>query len=352
MLFGCFKTKKGPSSKEGIPQKTASSTLRKVPTSTKTGADAGTAATLKNAETASQISSTPSNTTTAANASGKEDHEDKPQDPRILKLQEEIEPIRKKIVDHTVYAKVNSVERLSTFMQSHIYAVWDFMSLLKHLQRELTCIDHPWVPVGDPRTRYLINEIVTDEECDVSEEGVRMSHFELYLLSMERAGAPTKEIEEFVRNMVSARNAAKANGLPVQNASEVVAQSLSNVGAKEHVQKFVQSTFDVINSGKLHVAAACFTFGREDLIPHMFITFVRDLHQENPEKFQIFKYYLERHIEVDGDHHAILAHQMTALLCGDDDQKWTEATEAVKYALQARVDLWDAIEREYEEESI
>lgn len=311
---------------------------------------AGAAAT-KNAETVSQISSSPSNTTTAANASGKEEHEEKPQDPRIVKLQEEIEPIRKKIVDHTVYAKVNSVERLSTFMQSHIYAVWDFMSLLKHLQRELTCIDHPWVPVGDPRTRYLINEIVTDEECDVSEEGVRMSHFELYLLSMEKAGAPTEQIEEFVRNMVSARNAAKANGLPVQNASQVVAQSLSDVGAKQHVKDFVQSTFDVINSGKLHVAAACFTFGREDLIPHMFITFVRELHQENPEKFQIFKYYLERHIEVDGDHHAILAHEMTALLCGDDEQKWAEATEAVKFALQARVDLWDAIEQEYDEES-
>lgn len=345
MIFGCFGTKKEPTSK------TASSNTRKMPVATSATTTKAGAAATKNAETVSQISSSPSNTTTAANASGKEEHEEKPQDPRIVKLQEEIEPIRKKIVDHTVYAKVNSVERLSTFMQSHIYAVWDFMSLLKHLQRELTCIDHPWVPVGDPRTRYLINEIVTDEECDVSEEGVRMSHFELYLLSMEKAGAPTEQIEEFVRNMVSARNAAKANGLPVQNASQVVAQSLSDVGAKQHVKDFVQSTFDVINSGKLHVAAACFTFGREDLIPHMFITFVRELHQENPEKFQIFKYYLERHIEVDGDHHAILAHEMTALLCGDDEQKWAEATEAVKFALQARVDLWDAIEQEYDEES-
>ena len=57
----------------------------------------------------------------------------------------------------------------------------------------------------------------------------------------------------------------------------------------------------------------------------------------------VLLYYLERHIEIDGDHHSQLAYQMTADLCGDNEQRWDKATAAVKKALQARIDLWDGI---------
>lgn len=212
-------------------------------------------------------------------------------------------------------------------MQHHVFAVWDFMSLLKALQRELTCVDVPWVPRGSANTRYLINEIVTGEESDVDADGNRMSHFELYLAAMKQAGADTGHIHALLAEL--------ANGTAVHEA-------LKRCNAAEAISNFVNTTFDVIATGKPHVMAAVFTFGREDLIPGMFLSFVAELNKQG-QKADIFQYYLERHIEVDGDHHAHLAYEMTTELCGDDDAKWAEARTAVEQALQARVVLWDAI---------
>lgn len=108
-------------------------------------------------------------------------------------------------------------------------------------------------------------------------------------------------------------------------------------------QKFVNFTFNRIQEGKSHVLAAIFTFGREDLIPGMFMSLVNDIHKSFPNTVSKFKYYLERHIEVDGGHHSHLALQMTALLCGNDPQKWQEAQEAAVASLQARLALWDGV---------
>lgn len=246
----------------------------------------------------------------------------------IERLQASVEPLKQQLIEHPVYRKITSLEYLHQFMQHHIFAVWDFMSLLKVLQRNLTCVAIPWVPKGDAETRYLINEIVTGEESDTDENGNRHSHFELYLEAMKQSGCATENIE----TMLSALAAGKS-----------VQEALAAAGAPVAAMDFVQNTFDVIASGQPFLQAAVFTFGREDLIPGMFISFVRELHAEAPEKISMFKYYLERHIEVDGDHHAHLAHRMTASLCGTDETKWQQATEAVKTALEHRIRLWDAI---------
>ena len=113
---------------------------------------------------------------------------------RIAQLKQEIEPLREQLIAHKLYRNINTIESLHTFMQHHIFAVWDFMSLLKALQQNLTCTTLPWMPVGNANTRYLINEIVTGEESDVDQTGARTSHFELYLKAMEQAGADTSAI--------------------------------------------------------------------------------------------------------------------------------------------------------------
>lgn len=247
---------------------------------------------------------------------------------QIEKIQQATEALRQQIVTHKAYKAIQEIEDLRLFMQHHIYAVWDFMSLLKCLQNNLTCTTVPWFPKGDGETRYLINEIVAGEESDVDTAGVRKSHFELYLDAMKQCGADTNHIETFLKAM--------------QN-ENTLDDAFVFSDTPDAARSFVEYTFDIISSDKPHVQAAVFTFGREDLIPNMFLSIVNDLNTANPDSISIFKYYLERHIEVDGDHHSHLALQMTAGLCGDDEQKWNEAEAATMAALQRRIDLWDGV---------
>ncbi len=247
---------------------------------------------------------------------------------RINQLKNKIEPLRKQIVDHPVYSVINDIDELKTFMEYHVFAVWDFMSLLKSLQNNLTCTSVPWFPVGSAETRYLINEIVAGEESDVDMNGERKSHFELYLDAMKQSGANTAQVEKFTAELKSSNNLQSA---------------FTNAAVADEAKEFVQFTFDIINSNKTYLQSAIFTFGREDLIPGMFHSIVKKLSQQFPENISIFNYYLERHIEVDGDHHSHLALQMTANLCGDNEAYWNEAETAVIESLQKRIRLWDGI---------
>lgn len=242
----------------------------------------------------------------------------------VARLQASLEPIRNRLTSHPLYSKVRTTADFRIFMQYHVYAVWDFMSLLKALQRTLTCVEVPWLPVYNGDVRYLINEIVLGEESDVDETGRRLSHFELYLGAMEQAGADTSLIRGLVGSL---RNGATPG--------EAIAAT------EAAVRQFLEFTFDTIRLDKAHVLAAVFTFGREDLIPDLFLPIVRSFPEDSG--LQKFKYYLERHIEVDGGHHSHLALQMLQELCGDEPQKWMEAEIAAREALESRIRLWDAV---------
>ncbi len=247
---------------------------------------------------------------------------------QIEKLKVLTEPLRQQIVNHKVYSVINTLEDLRVFMEYHVYAVWDFMSLLKSLQNNLTCTTVPWFPKGTADTRYLINEIVAGEEADLDPDGNRKSHFEIYLDAMTQCGANTKEVTTFIESL-------QRNG-DFQTAFE-------KAGTPAAAADFVGFTFEMINSKKDYLQSAVFTFGREDLIPGMFISIIGDIHKNFPGSVDIFKYYLERHIEVDGDHHSHLALQMTANLCGNNEQFWKEAGNATLASLQQRINLWDAV---------
>jgi hypothetical protein len=249
----------------------------------------------------------------------------------IQKINVAIEPLRQEIINHKVYAEIKDLEDLKIFMNFHVYAVWDFMSLLKSLQNNLTCTSVPWFPVGNTKTRHLINEIVAGEESDVDGEGVTKSHFELYLDAMNQCGANVDKMDLFVSSMQK---------------SVDFKMAYEKAKTPKAAQNFVDFTFDCIHSNKSHVQAAVFTFGREDLIPAMFHSIVSDMHEKFPDSLTIFKYYLERHIEVDGDHHSNLALEMTSNLCGTNEVFWQEAEEASILSLKQRIALWDGI---YEE---
>ncbi|HTM99822.1 MAG TPA: DUF3050 domain-containing protein [Pedobacter sp.] len=244
----------------------------------------------------------------------------------LNRIQSLIEPLRQQIIDHRLYAEIKDVEDLKIFMQYHVYAVWDFMSLLKSLQNNLTCTTVPWFPVGSGDTRYLINEIVAGEESDVDSFGVRKSHFEIYIDAMTQCGADTSSIATFLSSL-------KRTG-DLQSA-------FLKAEMPQAARNFVAYTFKTIESKKSYLQSAVFTFGREDLIPSMFISIVNDVYEQFPKSVSIFKYYLERHIEVDGDHHSHLALEMTANLCEENEQLWEEATQATLESLQKRIELWD-----------
>ena len=237
-----------------------------------------------------------------------------------------ITPVRETIIQHPLYSEMQRIEDIRSFMQYHVFAVWDFMSLLKSLQRHLTCTDIPWVPKGSAATRYLINEIVTGEESDVAPDGTRVSHFELYLQAMEQAGADTSGISDCLQQL--------QDGKSITSVLETLPTA---------VRSFVKYTFNLITTAPVHVQAAVFTFGREDLIPDMFLALVTDLDKQFPGQISLFKYYLERHIEVDGDHHSHLGMEMVQELCGNDPVKWEQAAQASKAALEQRNMLWNGI---------
>ena len=113
---------------------------------------------------------------------------------KIQNVIDHIESSQKELVNHKIYSKISSVDELKIFMENHIYAVWDFMSLLKALQVNLTCIKNPWIPSDNTQAARFINEIVLEEETDEIKGGGVISHFELYLEAMKQIGANTSKI--------------------------------------------------------------------------------------------------------------------------------------------------------------
>jgi hypothetical protein len=243
----------------------------------------------------------------------------------IQAIEARIAPLRARLTTHPLYTAIRTSAHLRTFMESHVFAVWDFMSLLKSLQARLTCVDIPWVPSPFPESRRFINEIVLGEESDQF-NGRAISHFELYLEAMTESGADTASIRSLLAQLT--RHPGTFDPTTVQ--------------APAAARDFVTATFDIIQRGSLAAIAAAFTFGREDVIPDIFRELVRDLHRRG-NNLGKFIWYLERHIEVDGEDHGPLSLRMVADLCGDDETLWEESTSAAESAIAARLALWDGI---------
>jgi hypothetical protein len=265
---------------------------------------------------------------------------------------------RERLVRHRIYGLVNSAARLRRFMQSHVFAVWDFQSLLKAMQQRLTCTSIPWVPTPDAEARRLVNEIVLDEESDALPEGGSASHFELYLHGMRNAGADTGPIDRMIETLRAGVSQVGKPAATVRQdvdgvsqvgkpAATVVGDAMREAGAPEAAQAFVRHSFAVIESGSTHGIVAAFTYGREDVIPDMFRGLVSSLASRDPA-WERFHWYLDRHIEADDEKHAPVCRRIMARLCGDDPAKWAEASRMARACVEARIALWDAIAAELE----
>jgi hypothetical protein len=245
-------------------------------------------------------------------------------------ITQNLKPLKNRLLNHSLYSKIKDVDDLNIFSNAHVYAVWDFMSLLKFLQINLTSISIPWFPSKNTTTAKLINEIVAGEETDEDQEGQPVSHFEMYIDSIEEFGLNTSEI---------------INNLNTLNNIETIDKDIEKLDIKSYVKDFLKFTFSVIKRGKIHEVASVFTFGREDLIPDMFIPLIEGINSENNDLNKLI-YYFKRHIEVDGDMHGPMSMEMLSYLCNNDPSKISESALIAEKALLARISLWDGIENE------
>jgi hypothetical protein len=236
----------------------------------------------------------------------------------------ELESQHQIIANHSMYKKIVTLSDLKIMMESHVFAVWDFMSLLKRLQRDITCVELPWKPSHySKKLVRLINEIVLVEESDLDRNGEVIDHFSLYLNAMDEVGANTVILKNFIVDFDFSK--------------------LSNAQ-----KNFVQYNLELAANGGIHEVASAFFFGREKLIPDMFTSILTDLNanldSNDQGRFSNLKYYLERHIQIDGDEHSHLAHECLSELCGSNENKWEDAKMAGLKSLKLRGDLWNEVE--------
>jgi len=236
-------------------------------------------------------------------------------------------PYTKKLEEHPVYEAVESLEDLQCFMEHHVYSVWDFMSLIKYVQSVVAPAQYPWVPKGDASIRRFINELVLEEETDETHiEGEFSSHFELYQRAMLEVGADAEASFDFVR-IAGEQGIDAALRLPdIPSAS----------------RDFTETTFKFINGDQPHKVAAALALGREHIIPCMFRS-ILDKMKVSVEQAPIFHFYLNRHIDLDGDCHGPLSLKLLNSLCDNDETKVQEAIDAAKAAISARIEFWDGV---------
>jgi Protein of unknown function (DUF3050) len=247
------------------------------------------------------------------------------------RLADSLRPTLEAVETHPVFGAVGTEEQLRTFMEHHVFPVWDFMSLLKFLQAELAPSKWPWMPRPHGDLVRLVNDIVTGEECDRlpkshRKEASHASHFDLYLMAMREVGADTAPITEFLEEV-------RSRGLEAALHAPMV---------PEPSRAFMNETFSLLHEGKAHRVAASFSFGRENVIPGMFNSLLAKL-GIGEDRAPIFHYYLKRHAELDGDEHGPAALRLVATLCGEDPTSIEEAIDAAKEALASRARLWDRV---------
>ena len=244
----------------------------------------------------------------------------------FIKSDAELSKLHEELKCHTLYQKIKTKNDLKVFMESHVFAVWDFMSLLKRLQRDITCVSLPWKPSPYPKSVVrMINEIVLGEESDLDQNGQSCDHFTLYLNAMREIGADTTRLDNLLNDLQTSK--------------------WCNQGERE----FVEFNLNLSQTGELHQVAAAFFYGREKLIPDMFTSILGDLKNQFTEntqsEFPSLLYYLKRHIEIDGGEHSHLASDCLNALCGNDKKKWEEAISAGVQSLKLRKALWDSVEK-------
>ena len=231
---------------------------------------------------------------------------------------------------------ITSIADLRLFMEHHCFAVWDFMLLLKTLQQHPAPSGVPWVPPTHPEIAGLVNSLVAEEECDLLPENLggplHLSHFAIYRRAMIEIEANTSVIDTVLQ----------------QASCGDLAGSLRHRDIPAPSSRFLRTTQELIASGEVHALAAAFAYGRELLVPDLFRGLLdRLIVLELP--CPTLRWYLERHITLDGDSHGPLAETMVLTLAGNDPAAHQTVRTVRRQVLADRAAFWDAIELQLRE---
>ncbi len=241
------------------------------------------------------------------------------------------EALKAPLMQHSLPTRMLNLEDYRVFMKYHVFAVWDFMSVLKGLQYGLIGTSLPWMPQGDPIIRRMLNEIVLEEESDQVHSELYLSHYELYRSAMQEVGAD----DFWIR--LHEQNIRQSNAMDL---------SLQDSRLPEVIRNFLKIHWTILQSGEIHRIAAIFALAREDIIPELFEKILHGAIGRSDLNAPRFRFYLERHIQLDGENHGPLSRRLLNLLIAGDPQKQAEALAAAHSSLQARCQLWDAVQKE------
>jgi len=226
-------------------------------------------------------------------------------------------------------------EELKIFMSYHVYAVWDFMSIVKCLQSYICPSSYPWKPSKYTKNgiAHFINEIIFSEESDNDDQGNYYSHFDLYVMAMNDIGVDVKEINDFIFS---------CNQIPMKfnnkNSANLPFESM----------EFVKNTFECLNTNSFANTAAIFTFGRETTIPDMFSKILSKI-DENNTKFSKLRLYITRHIDIDSSRHGPLSIKLFEYAHGNNQEYYDEAIKFAIKAIDSRIKLWDGVLKKIQE---
>jgi len=251
----------------------------------------------------------------------------------IKVIEDATEDLINKLRHHRIYSLIKTPGDLKIFMSYHIYCVWDFMNLVKKLQLTFTSCEIPFRPAENGvqrQIRRFVNEVILEEESDEI-EGSFISHFAYYFRAFNEIDEDNDDYQhvfDFYDKVAETKDSYE--------------KLLELDSIPKVARTFMRSTMSQVQHKSPLVTAASFTFGREDLLPHIFKELISQPLLAQDRRLKKFEIYLDRHIELDGDCHSHLAKKMCAILA-NSDADWKLAKEASLKAIKSRLAYWDEV---------
>ena len=234
--------------------------------------------------------------------------------------------LRHKITTHPLFKSKLEPKQICKFMESHIFAVWGFMSILKSLQKKITSNNLPWVPNENTKNGLInfVNEIILCEESDYIDGIGFISHFEIYLLAMKNMGAKSDQLDILISKITDKGYDEKF---------------IADINTSDEVKNFLKNDLEVSINGTLPEIVGVFTLGREKVIPNMFRYILPAIKESPTSKYLIT--YLKRHIDIDGDRHGPLSMKLLDVSC--NKEQLNLAYNAAIKSLELRSLVWDRV---------